>query len=86
MYVCMYVCMYYYYYYYYICIIIIVVVVGRDSSVGIATRYGLDRPEIESRWGARSSAPVQTEPGGPPCLLYNGCRVFSGGKAAGAWR
>ena len=23
---------------------------GRDSSVGIATRYGLDGPEIESRW------------------------------------
>ena len=26
-------------------------VVGRDSSVGIATRYGLDGPGIESRWG-----------------------------------
>ena len=26
-------------------------IVGRDSSVGIATRYGLDGPEIESRWG-----------------------------------
>jgi hypothetical protein len=24
---------------------------GRDSAVGIATRYGLDRPGIESRWG-----------------------------------
>jgi len=24
--------------------------VGRDTSVGIATRYGLDGPEIESRW------------------------------------
>ena len=23
----------------------------RDSSVGIATRYGLDGPGIESRWG-----------------------------------
>jgi hypothetical protein len=23
---------------------------GRDSSVGIATRYGLDGPAIESRW------------------------------------
>ena len=32
----------------------------RDSSVGIATRYGLDGPGIESRWGARFSAPVQT--------------------------
>ena len=25
--------------------------VGRDSVVGIATRYELDGPEIESRWG-----------------------------------
>ena len=25
--------------------------VGRDSSVGIATRYELDGPGIESRWG-----------------------------------
>ena len=25
-------------------------VVGRDCSVGIATRYGLDGPRIESRW------------------------------------
>jgi len=25
-------------------------------------------------------------PLGPPSLLYNGCRVFPGGKAAGAWR
>ena len=24
---------------------------GRDSSVGIATRYGLNGPGIESRWG-----------------------------------
>jgi len=25
--------------------------VGRDSSVNIATRYGLDGPGIEYRWG-----------------------------------
>jgi hypothetical protein len=25
--------------------------VGTDSSAGIATRYGLDGPGIESRWG-----------------------------------
>ena len=31
---------------------------GRDSSVGIATRYGLDGPEIESR-----QPPVQWVPG-----------------------
>jgi hypothetical protein len=28
-----------------------VVTVGRDSSVGIATRYGMDGRGIESRWG-----------------------------------
>ena len=33
---------------------------GRYSSVSIATRYGLDGPVIEPRWGARFSAPVQT--------------------------
>jgi hypothetical protein len=32
--------------------------VGRDSSVGIATGYGLDGPGIESRWKVRFSAPV----------------------------
>jgi hypothetical protein len=26
-------------------------VVGRDSVVGLATRYGLGGPGIESRWG-----------------------------------
>ena len=39
---------------------------GRDSSVGIATRYGLDGPGIESLWGARFSTPVQTGPGAYP--------------------
>jgi hypothetical protein len=24
---------------------------GLDNAVGIATRYGLDSPRIESRWG-----------------------------------
>jgi hypothetical protein len=35
--------------------------------------------------GARFYAHVQTGPGGPPSLLYNGYRVFPGGKATGAW-
>ena len=52
---------------------------GRGSSVGKATRYGLDGPGIESRWGRDWSW-------GLPSLLYNGYRVFRGGKAAGAWR
>jgi hypothetical protein len=34
-----------------------------DSVVGIATGYGLEDPGIESRLGARFSAPVQTDGG-----------------------
>ena len=52
---------------------------GPGSVVGIATAYGLDGPGIESRWGEifRTSP---DRPWGPPSLLYNGYRVFSGGK------
>jgi len=53
--------------------------VRRDSSVGIATRYG---------WAVRGSNPSAGEifstcPDrlwGPPRLLYNGYRVFTAGK------
>jgi hypothetical protein len=41
---------------------------GRDSSVGIATRFGLDGPGIEFRWG-RFSAPFQTGPGAQPAPI-----------------
>jgi hypothetical protein len=58
--------------------------VGRDSSVGKAIRYGLDGPGIESRWGKMFRTRPDW-PWGPPCLLYNGYRVFPGGKAAWAW-
>ena len=30
---------------------IYIYIVGRDGVVGIATRYGVDGPGIESRWG-----------------------------------
>ena len=53
---------------------------GRDSSVGIATRYGLDGPGIESRWGARFSAPVQTGPGAHPASCIMGTGSFPGVK------
>jgi hypothetical protein len=35
----------------------------RDSSVGIATRYGLDGPGIESRWGRDFPHLSRTAPG-----------------------
>ena len=44
------------------------------SGVGIATGYGLDGPGIESRWGGRYSAPVQTGPGAHPAL----CTMYAG--------
>jgi hypothetical protein len=54
---------------------------SRDSVVGIATRYGLEGPGIESRWGEI----FRTYPDrlrGPPSLLYNGHRAFPGGKGS----
>ena len=56
-----------------------------DSSVGIATRYGPDGTGIECGWG-RDFPHQPHRPRGPPSLLYNGYRLFPGGKAAGAWR
>ena len=35
---------------------------SKDSSVGLATHYGLDGLGIESWWGVRFSALVQTGP------------------------
>ena len=43
--------------YIYMCVCVCVCV-GRDSSVGIVTRYGLDSPGIESRWGRDPSRPA----------------------------
>ena len=44
---------------------------GRDSSVGIATRYWLDGPGIESRWGRDFPHPYRPvlEPTQPPVQL-----------------
>jgi hypothetical protein len=52
---------------------------SRDSAVGIATRYGLEGPGVASQWGEI----FRTYPDwlrSPPSLLYNGYRVFPGGK------
>jgi len=60
--------------------------VGRDGSVGIATRYGLDSPWIESRWGVRFFEPVQTGPVAHPASSTMGTVSFPGGKATGELR
>jgi len=56
---------------------------GRDSSVGTATRYGLDGPGIESRWGTRCSVLVQTGPGTHPASYTVGTGSFPGVKRWG---
>jgi len=55
---------------------------GRDRSVCISTRYGLNGPGIYSRrGGAKFSTTVQTGPGARPAYHTMG----TGGKAAGTW-
>ena len=50
---------------------------GRDSSVGIATGYGLDDPGMEYRWGRNIPHLCRQ-------VLYNGYRVsFPGVKRSG---
>jgi hypothetical protein len=58
-------------------------IVGRDSAVGIATRYELDGSGIKSSRGEIFRTRPD-RPWGLPSLLYNGYRVFVGGEEAGA--
>ena len=53
---------------------------GLGSEVGIANGYGLDGPGIESRWGGEIFRTCLDQLRGPSSLLYNGYRVFPGGK------
>jgi hypothetical protein len=52
---------------------------GPGSSVGIVTSYRMDGAGIESRWGARFSAPVQTDPGARP----TSCTIMGTGSFPG---
>jgi hypothetical protein len=53
------------------------------NVLGIATCYELDGPGIESRWGERFSAPVQTGPGAYPASCTMGYGSFPGVKRPG---
>ena len=56
---------------------------GWDSTVGITTRYGLEDPGIEFRWGVRYSAPVQTGSGAYPASYTMYIGSFPGIKRPG---
>jgi len=53
--------------------------VGQDTVVGIATRYGLDGPGIQSPWG-KVFRTRPDQPCGPPSVLCNRYRVIPEGK------
>jgi len=53
---------------------------SRDSVVGIATRNGLDGPEIEFQLGAKFPAPVQTAPVAHPTSYTKSTGFFLGVK------
>jgi hypothetical protein len=55
---------------------------GRDSSAGIATRYELDGPGIESRWGGIFQH-VQTGLGAYPTSCTKGTESFPRVKRPG---
>jgi hypothetical protein len=66
------------------CIVEIDTVV-RDSSVGIATHYGLDGPGIESQC-PKFLASLKNGRQDHPAIYTLGTGLFQGGKAAGACR
>ena len=63
-----------------------VIIVGRDSSVGITTRYETGRSGDRIPEGGEIFRTRPYRSWGPPSLLYKGYRVFPGVKAAGASR
>ena len=71
---------------YYIYLTATITNVGRDSSVGIAARYGLDGPGIEFRCGRDTWHPSRTVlgPTQPPVKWTPG--IFPKCRAAGVYR
>ena len=60
--------------------------VGRGSAVGIATRYGVEVPGIESRWGRDFPHPSRPALGSAQLLIELVQGLFPEGELAGAWR
>jgi hypothetical protein len=60
--------------------------VGHDSSVGIATHYGLDGERIESRRGRDFPHLSRPDLGPTQPTVQWISRFFPEGKATGAWR
>jgi hypothetical protein len=56
---------------------------GRDSSVGTATRYELDGPGIESRWGGKIFSTRPERPWAYPAPCTMGTGSFPGVKQLG---
>ena len=56
---------------------------SRDSSVGIATRYWMDGPGIEFRWGPDFPHPSRPAPGNHPASCTMGTGSLLGIKLAG---
>jgi hypothetical protein len=53
------------------------------NSVGIAPRYGMDGPGIESQWGRDFAHPSRPTPGAHPALYTVGTGSFPGVKRPG---
>ena len=64
----------------------VVLRLGRGSVISIATQYGLDSLGIESQWGSRFSAPLQTGPETYPAYYTFGTGSLSRDKVAGSCR